>query len=77
MTTLMAKRRPRATFWTPTRIKRLRKAHGYDIEKAAARLNITGRQWFYLEAGTRKPSGPAVVVLDMLNSELPEENRIK
>ena len=61
----MAKRKP--TEWTPGRIRDLRERLGLSVDDAAAKLNVTPRQWFYWEAGTRKPSGPATLLLDLLS----------
>lgn len=62
----MAKRKHE---WTPTTIRDLREARGLSVDDAAKKLGISPRQWFHWEAGTRRPSGPAVVLLDLLKSK--------
>lgn len=60
---LMAKRK---TAWTATTIKALRERLGLSAEDAAEKVGVSPRQWFYWEAGTRNPSGPATKMLDLL-----------
>lgn len=54
--------------WTPRRIELLRKRLGLTQAEAAERVGVTRRQWAAWEGGTRKPSGPATVLLDLLDS---------
>ncbi len=53
--------------WTPKRIEMLRKRLLLTQEQAAELVGITRRQWAAWEGGTRKPSGPAIILLDLLD----------
>lgn len=55
------------TAWTPKCVKALRKRLHLTQEQAAALVGITRRQWAAWEGGTRKPSGPAALLLDLLD----------
>ena len=53
--------------WTAKRIRALRLRLGLSQAAAAAKVGVTQRQWAHWEYGTRVPSGPAAVLLDLLD----------
>lgn len=66
MASMMDKKPHKRTKWTPAAIRALREEFGLSVEQAAAKLNITPRQWYHWEVGTRNPGGPALLLLDLL-----------
>lgn len=54
---------------TPKQIKDIRKKRGWSQKRLAEKVNVTERTVQYWEAGTRNPSGPAVLWLTMLKNE--------
>lgn len=53
--------------WTPKRVQSLRRRLKLTQEKAAQLVGVTRRQWAAWEGGTRRPSGPAAVLLELLH----------
>jgi len=61
----MAKKKP--VEWTAATISSLRERLGLTVDRASERVGVSPRQWTHWEAGTRKPSGPAAMLLDLLS----------
>jgi DNA-binding transcriptional regulator YiaG len=55
--------------FTPSQIKAIRKARKLTQEQAAALVGVTRRQWVNWEQGTRKPSGPACILIQQLKEK--------
>ena len=54
---------------TPKRIKAIREKMGVNQATFAARLRVSHQTVQTWEQGTRKPGGPAVCILEMLERE--------
>ncbi|MES2342288.1 MAG: helix-turn-helix domain-containing protein [Pseudomonadota bacterium] len=66
MSVMSKKKKPASTYWTPKRIAGLRDKLDLTQTAFAERVGVTRRQVAAWEAGESRPSGPAVVLLNLL-----------
>lgn len=55
-----------ATGLTPLQIRAIRKGIKLTQAEAAKRIGITATQWCMYENGRRRPSGPAAILIQMM-----------
>ncbi len=66
MVGMSKKKKPASMYWTPKRIADLRKRLGLIQSAFAEKVGVTRRQVAAWEAGESRPSGSAVVLLNLL-----------
>ena len=55
--------------WSPGKIRDLREALDLTQTEAAFKVGVTRRQWAAWEAGESRPSGPAILLLQLLEDK--------